>query len=110
MSKTTTTKQNLVQPIQKPDKSGIEKAATGIAGFDDITFGGLPRNRPTLICGGPGSGKTLFGLEFLAHGITMYGEPGVFVSFDETAEDLAANVKSLGLDLPNLIACKKISS
>ena len=111
MSKSTTTKQtqqNPTQPIQKPDKSGIEKAATGIAGFDDITFGGLPRNRPTLICGGPGTGKTLFGLEFLTHGITVHGEPGVFVSFDETAEDLANNVKSLGLDLPELIASKKL--
>ena len=111
MSKTTTTKQtpqNPAQRIQKPDKSGIEKAATGIAGFDDITFGGLPRNRPTLVCGGPGSGKTLFGLEFLARGITEHGEPGVFVSFEETEEELAKNVKSLGLDLPDLIAKKKL--
>ena len=78
--------------------SGIEKAPTGIAGFDAVTFGGLPAGRPTLICGAAGSGKTLFALTFLVHGV-QFGEPGVFMSFEERAEDLAANVRALGYDL-----------
>ena len=77
----------------------LEKCPTGIAGFDDISSGGLPRGRPTLIAGHAGSGKTLFALEFVLHGITQYQEPGVFVSFEETAGELAANVASLGCDL-----------
>jgi len=62
----------------------LPKAATGIDGFDSITRGGLPRGRPTLVVGGPGSGKTLFGMEFLYNGATMYDEPGVFISFEES--------------------------
>ena len=77
----------------------LPKCPTGIAGFDEITLGGLPRGRPSLICGGAGCGKTLFGMEFLARGAQDFGEPGVCISFEETAEDLAQNAISLGFDL-----------
>jgi circadian clock protein KaiC len=80
----------------------LPKAATGIEGFDDITKGGLPRGRPTLIVGGPGSGKTLFAMEFLVNGATKYNEPGVFFSFEETEAELVQNVRSLGFDLKDL--------
>ena len=82
--------------------SGLEllpKAPTGIQGLDEVTGGGLPRGRSTLVCGPAGCGKTLLGLEFLVRGITDYGEAGVFVAFEETREDLIANVASLGFDL-----------
>lgn len=85
---------------------GLEKVPTGIRGLDEVTAGGLPRGRPTLVCGGPGCGKTLFATEFLARGAMELGEPGVFMSFEETAKDLAANVASLGFDLPGLIERK----
>ena len=87
----------------------LAKAATGITGLDDITFGGLPAGRPTLICGSAGCGKTLLGVTFLVNGATLYGEPGVFVSFEERAEDLAANVVSLGYDLDRLLAEEKLA-
>lgn len=82
----------------------LPKSPTGISGFDDITQGGLPAGRPTLFCGGPGCGKTLFGITFLVNGATRFGEPGVFMSFEERGEDLAANVASLGYDLDALVA------
>lgn len=82
----------------------LPKAPTGIRGLDEITTGGLPRGRPTLVCGGPGCGKTLFATEFLVHGATQYGEPGVFMAFEETAHDLAANMAPLGFDLERLAA------
>lgn len=78
---------------------GIEKAATGIAGLDQVTGGGLPRGRPTLVCGGAGSGKTLLAMEFVVRGARELGESGVFVSFEEPAHELADNVASLGFDL-----------
>ena len=87
----------------------LEKAPTGIQGFDEITQGGLPKGRPTLICGGPGSGKTLLGMQFLVNGAIRYHEPGVFMSFEETAEELAKNCVSLGYDLKGLAASKKLS-
>lgn len=87
----------------------LEKVPTGIAGLDEITNGGLPKGRPTLIAGGPGSGKTLMGMEFLIHGAQDYNEPGVFLAFEETAEELAKNVRSLGFDLPGLTKAGKIS-
>ena len=86
----------------------LAKVSTGISGFDEITGGGLPRGRPTLLCGGPGCGKTLFGLQFLIHG-AEHGEPGVFVAFEETGDDLIKNVRSLGYDLESLIKRKKIA-
>lgn len=84
----------------------LSKSPTGISGFDQITGGGLPRGRTTLVCGGAGCGKTLFALEYLVRGATDHGEPGVFVAFEETAEELTTNVASLGFDLADLIARK----
>jgi circadian clock protein KaiC len=89
--------------------AGIEKALTGIAGFDEITGGGLPAGRPTLVCGGPGCGKTLFAMQFLVSGATCFDEPGVFMSFEESAGELAKNVASLGFDLDDLEARNLIS-
>jgi circadian clock protein KaiC len=80
----------------------LAKCPTGITGLDEITGGGLPRGRPTLVCGGAGCGKTLFGMEFVVRGAVNYGEPGVFMSFEETSEELAKNVASLGFDLADL--------
>jgi circadian clock protein KaiC len=86
----------------------LPKSATGIAGLDELTFGGLPKGRPTLICGAAGCGKTLLSLEFLVRGAIHYNEPGVFLAFEETAEELAKNVASLGYNLKELIARKKL--
>lgn len=88
---------------------GIEKAPTGIEGLDELTFGGLPAGRPTLVCGGPGCGKTLLAATFLVKGAVEHGEPGVFMTFEENAGDLVKNVASLGYDLERLIAQKKIA-
>jgi circadian clock protein KaiC len=88
---------------------GIEKSPTGIAGFDEITGGGLPTGRPTLVCGGPGCGKTLFAMQFLVKGAVEFGEPGVFMSFEELSEELAQNVASLGFNLDELVEQGKIS-
>jgi circadian clock protein KaiC len=84
------------------------KAPTGITGFDEITMGGLPRGRPALLCGGAGCGKTLFSVEFLVRGARQFNEPGVFVAFEESPEELAKNVTSLGFDLNQLIRQKKL--
>ncbi len=86
----------------------LPKSPTGIDGFDDITEGGLPKGRPTLVCGGPGCGKTLFSAEFLVHGAMEFNEPGVFVTFEESQEDLTKNVKSLGFNLDELVKQKKL--
>lgn len=94
----------------KQDKKrlqGLAKVPTGIDGLDQIT-GGLPKGRPTLICGGPGCGKSLMGIEFLIRGATQFGEPGVLMSFEETGEDIRKNVASLGFDLEKLTREKKI--
>jgi len=92
-----------------PVIEGLKKARTGIKGLDEITNGGLPQGRPTLVCGTAGCGKTLFSLEFLVRGVQEFGEPGVFIAFAETAEDLANNVASLGFDLRTLEAEGKIA-
>jgi circadian clock protein KaiC len=84
------------------NRHSLAKAKTGIDGFDEITGGGLPRGRPTLIVGGPGSGKTLFAMEFLVKGAMLYNEPGVFISFEEPEDDLRKNVASLGFDIKDL--------
>jgi circadian clock protein KaiC len=99
-----------VQPSGKKiaTSARLEKCPTGIQGFDDLTGGGLPRGRPSLVCGGPGCGKTLFASEFLVRGAVDYGEPGVFVSFEESREDLTKNLASLGFDLDAIVAAKKI--
>jgi circadian clock protein KaiC len=86
----------------------LEKALTGISGLDEITGGGLPRGRPTLITGNAGSGKTLLSMQFLVQGIMQYNEPGVFMAFEETAEELTQNFASLGFDLDKLITNGKI--
>jgi circadian clock protein KaiC len=88
--------------------AGLKKSPTGITGLDEITEGGLPQGRPTLVCGGAGCGKTLLAMEFLVRGATEFNEPGVFMAFEETAEDLTENVASLGFDLNDLIARKQI--
>lgn len=80
----------------------LEKTPTGIKGLDDITYGGLPKCRPTLIAGSAGSGKTLMAMEFLVKGAKNYGEPGVFIAFEETEEDLVKNFSSLGFDVNGL--------
>jgi circadian clock protein KaiC len=87
----------------------LAKTPSGVDGLDEITGGGLPKSRASLICGGAGSGKTLFALTFLVEGALQYDEPGVFVCFEETQDELAANVASLGYDLKNLVAANKIS-
>ena len=86
----------------------LPKSLTGIQGLDEITEGGLPTGRPTLICGSAGCGKTLLAMEFLVRGATQFNEPGVFMAFEETAKDLTQNVASLGFDLDTLVADKKI--
>ncbi len=87
----------------------LPKAPTGIQGLDEITGGGLPKGRPTLVCGSAGCGKTLLAMEFLVRGAVQFNEPGVFMAFEETAEDLTQNVLSLGFDLKGLVARKKIA-
>jgi circadian clock protein KaiC len=93
---------------RKTKQRSLPKVATGISGFDEITGGGVPKGRPTLICGGPGCGKTLFSLQFLIHGANDE-EPGVFVAFEETQDDLVKNVLSLGHDLDSFVKRKKIA-
>jgi circadian clock protein KaiC len=88
---------------------GIAKVPTGIVGFDQITGGGLPAGRASLICGGAGCGKTLFALEFLIRGAVSHDEPGVFIAFEETADELIGNAASLGFDLAGLIDDQKIA-
>jgi circadian clock protein KaiC len=91
-----------------PAPKTLPKSCTGIRGLDEITGGGLPTGRPTLICGGAGCGKTLLAMEFLVRGATEYGEPGVFMAFEETDKELTENVASLGFDLKALVADKKL--
>jgi len=86
----------------------LPKAPTGIQGLDEITGGGFPRGRPTLICGSAGAGKTLLAMEFLVCGAIEYDEPGIFMAFEETASELAQNVRSLGFDLEELARRKKL--
>src|SRR5262245_29306216 len=83
-------------------REGIRKAPTGIPGLDEVTGGGLPAGRPTLICGSAGCGKTLMAMEFIVRGASERGEPGVFVTFEEMPEELTENVRSLGFDLQEL--------
>src|SRR5215212_933069 len=87
----------------------IEKSPTGIAGLDEITYGGLPKGRPTLLCGAAGCGKTLFAMTFLYNGAVHYDEPGVFIAFEERPEELIKNVGSLQYDVQDLIDDKKLA-
>ena len=96
-----------------PDRSDVQisqvaKSPTGITGLDEILFGGLPKGRATLVCGGPGCGKTLIAASFLLKGATLYDEPGVFFGFEEGTEAIAVNLASIGYDLPALVAAKKV--
>lgn len=86
----------------------LQKTPTGISGLDEITLGGFPKGRPTLVCGGAGCGKTMLAMEFLVRGITEYGESGVFIAFEESPEDLAKNVASLGFNLKELEEQEKL--
>src|SRR5687768_18111235 len=102
-----------VRMSQKPRKRSttprsVPKAPTGIQGLDEVTHGGLPKGRPTLVCGGPGCGKSLMGIEFLIRGAMQFVEPGVLMTFEETEEDIKKNVASLGFDLEQLVRDKKI--
>jgi len=100
----------MIKAVKKDNKErrSLPKAPTGIQGLDEITAGGFPRGRPTLICGSAGAGKTLLAMEFMIRGATEYNEPGVFMAFEETASELAQNVRSLGFDLDELIKEKKV--
>ena len=93
----------------KSQRDTLPKAPTGISGLDEITLGGLPQGRPTLVCGAAGCGKTLFAMEFLLRGAEQFGEPGVFMAFEETEQDLSQNVRSLGFDLDRMVADNKIA-
>src|ERR1700712_199379 len=94
--------------MKNQKKSVFLKTPSGISGLDEITDGGFPQGRPVLICGSAGCGKTLFATQFLVKGITDYNEPGVFMTFEETATDLSQNVSSLGFDLEKLKAENKL--
>lgn len=87
----------------------LAKCPTGIQGLDEITYGGLPQGRPVLLCGKAGCGKTLMAMEFLVRGATEFNEPGVFMAFEESVQELTQNVASLGWDLEKLISEKKLS-
>src|SRR5471032_1391309 len=87
----------------------LPKCRTGISGLDEITSGGLPRGRPTLVCGGAGCGKTMLAAEFVVRGAQEFGENGVFVTFEETAQELADNLQSLGFDIDKLQLQKKLA-
>ena len=95
--------------LHSPLRRELPKTVTGIRGFDEITRGGLPSGRPTLVCGGPGSGKTLLALTFLVNGALRFDEPGVLLTFEENAEEMASDVASLGFNLPELIEAKKLA-
>ena len=95
--------------VGSPGFSVVEKCPTGIGGLDEITLGGLPKGRPTLLCGSAGCGKTLFAMTFLYNGAVEYAEPGVFIAFEEQPEELIKNVGSLKYDLQKLIDQKKLA-
>ena len=99
--------------IEMPHPQGqshdLPKTRTGIRGLDEITRGGLPAGRPTLVCGGPGSGKTLLALTFLVNGAVLFDEPGVLMTFEENAEEMASDVASLGFDLGELIKTQRLA-
>ena len=97
----------ITPPKSASTKKQLQKCLTGIKGFDEITQGGLPKNRTTLVSGNAGSGKTLFGIDFLINGVIQFKEPGVFMSFEETEDELYTDVASLNLDLQGLVSQKK---
>src|SRR5450756_1617006 len=93
-----------IEDVDERPGSVSPESATGIKGFDEITGGGLPAGRPSLVCVPPGAGKSLFALQFLVNGATHYGEPGVFLTFEENRSDVVADVSSLNFDLDGLEA------
>ncbi len=93
----------------KPLPEVLQKCPTGIKGLDEVTGGGIPKGRPTLVCGGTGCGKTLLAMEFLVRGAVQLSEPGVFLSFEEKDDELTKNFASLGFDLADLVAQKKLA-
>src|SRR5450830_445811 len=97
-----------MKSVQSPLVKAPTKAPTGIAGFDEITGGGLPRGRTTLLVGGPGSGKTVLALQFLVHGAQDCKEPGIFVAFEESSKRIVANAESFGWKLADLRRRKKL--
>jgi circadian clock protein KaiC len=105
MTRLKTEEKTTPAPVPRPQ---LPKAPTGIQGLDEITGGGLPKGRPTLVCGSAGCGKTLLAMEFLVRGATEFNEPGVFMAFEETTKDLTQNVASLGFDLDRLVADQKM--
>ena len=104
----TKAKINLKPTLMPENRPQLPKALTGIEGLDIITEGGLPKGRASLICGGTGTGKTLLAMEFLLRGALQFNEPGVFMAFEESTNDLIANVASIGFDLNGLIAAEKV--
>ena len=98
-----------MERAQQTDLPTIGKSRTGINGLDEVTQGGFPQDRPTLLCGSAGCGKTLFGMTFLYNGAVQYDEPGVFIAFEEQPQDLIKNVGSLNYDIENLIAQNKLA-
>ena len=98
------------QKTKSEKPAPLAKAPTGIEGLDEITAGGLPAGRPTLISGSAGCGKTMLAMEFLVRGATQFDEPGVFMMFEESAAELTANVRSLGFDLDDLVARRPVST
>src|SRR5262245_17769240 len=99
---------NRIEKRSGDNHLGLPKSPTGIPGLDEITGGGLPAGRPTLVCGSAGAGKTMLAVEFIVRGATEFGEPGVFMLFEENAAELSTNVRSLGFDLDKLAAQKKL--
>src|SRR6266481_4131226 len=87
---------------ENQDVAGLHKMPTGVEGFDAITGGGLPRNRTSLILGGPGGGKTVFALQTLVNGARQFGEPGIFVAFEENSRQILINAATFGWNLPKL--------
>ena len=92
-----------------PDPPALTKCRTGIRGLDEITEGGIPRGRPTLVCGAAGCGKTRLAMEFIVRGARELGEPGVLIAFEETERELIENVSSLGFGLDELVAQHRVA-
>src|SRR2546430_14367218 len=92
----------VLRAVSKGSQEYVRKTATGTEGLDEITRGGIPTGRNTLVCGGAGSGKTLFAMKFLLCGAMQYGEPGLCITFEENASELSENMASLGYDIPAL--------
>ena len=102
-------KQKSARAVAAKAGERLEKAPTGITGLDEVTLGGLPRGRATLICGSAGCGKTMLAVEFLVNGVRDYGEPGVFVAFEETKDELVVNAASLDFNLDKLVRQGKLA-